>query len=480
MGLLDGIHLVPQFVCGVTTDVAGTGIQLARQYHHKDIEVFLKQEKKQIDAYNHIERLIVLVGGINDPANLLHQLPTELTQQIISLARPEGMSSNTSNTLLDSCLNFRIRNPGKFFSTNPTTEDNQDTKKLFFKNHEAKHLNKTELADFNSKPILGGNTALHDLMLSKPSYSILQAFISNVGRTAAEVMAKTLNDKKELALDLDNYIDISFEDQDKIHSLLLSLTLPSEFKPLSEKLDFADIQAIYQAPQLSPLAINLYLGSEAVNYVRDHIKESSTHPDRNSLSVESDIGKRINELRNESKKEIYSSSASNNLLFKFKTRFPVESGFRKQKLTKQGYDRMIMSDAEIGIDHGVGNCYEMSAIVKYFFLKFYPEKALFVELVDFGNHVFVVIGRKHESPCYKDWAEEAVICDPWSGEVYPAAMIPEKLKDFAKRVVFFYTDQFEIREYNLVIEPNFNLYQFEFDYILKELGEKTSSESFDG
>ncbi|KTC88068.1 MULTISPECIES: hypothetical protein [Legionella] len=327
-----------------------------------------------------------------------------------------------------------------------------------------------EASDYNSL-FTPGNTALHDLMESVCSDTVLEAFIDQVGRAKAAVMAKTLNDEKELPIDLVGK-DLSFEEQDKVNALLLPLTLPSGFKPLSEKLYFEDILAVYQVPEQSPLAVNLYLGVEAVNYVRDHVKKSSSHPDSNSLSIdtESGIEEEITALRKESTKTIF-SPANRNQLFKSKTKHPAP-GFRKQKLTKEGYDLITYLDAEISIETEVGNCYEMSAVAKYFFYKVYQEKAQLVKLVNFSGHVFVVIGCTSESSCYKDWPEDTVICDPWSGEVFPAAMIPEKLKGFQTRVVCFFNSQFETRDYNLVVEPNFSLYPFEFDKIFKDLGVK--------
>ncbi|KTD35171.1 hypothetical protein Lnau_1842 [Legionella nautarum] len=326
-----------------------------------------------------------------------------------------------------------------------------------------------EARDSNSPLALTpGNTRLHDLMELQPNESILRAFIHQVGRAEAELMAKTLNNKKKLPIDL---VDLSSEGWDKIIALLLPLTLPSRFKPMSEKLNFEDILAAYQVPRHSSLAVNLYLGVEAVNYVRDQVKKSYSHPDSNSLSeaAEAEIIEEINALRKISNDKIF-SLAYRNILFKTKTKHPVP-GFRKYKLTKEGYDLITYFDAETSIDTGLGNCYEMSAAAKYFFYKLYSEKAKSVRIVNFSDHVFVVIGCTSESPDYNDWPKDTIICDPWSGEVFPATMIPEKLKGF-KTCSVLLNDQFEGRRYNIVVEPNFHLYQFEFDKILKDVGKR--------
>jgi hypothetical protein len=336
--------------------------------------------------------------------------------------------------------------------------------------HTKKAAGKTkEARDCNSPlGLTSGNTRLHDLMELNPSDSILRAFINEVGRAKAGVMAKTLNNKQKLPIDL---VDLSAAGWDKITALLLPLTLPSGFKPMSEKLNFEDLLAVYQVPRHSPLAVNLYLGVEAANYVRDHIKKSYSHPDSNSLSLaaETELIREINALRKESNSQIFSPTYRN-ILFKAKTKHPIP-GYRKEKLTKEGYDLITYFDAETSIDTELGNCYEMSATAKYFFYKVYPEHAKSVRLVNFSGHVFVVIGCTSESPDYKDWPEDTVICDPWSGEVFPATMIPEKLKGFRTCNVLI-NEQCEKRVSNVVVEPNFHLYQFVFDKILKDVGKR--------
>lgn len=49
-----------------------------------------------------------------------------------------------------------------------------------------------------------------------------------------------------------------------------------------------------------------------------------------------------------------------------------------------------------------------------------------------GDHVFVVLNRAKSSLIHRPetWGDEAVICDPWSNQVYPVAMLPSRLKNF--------------------------------------------------
>lgn len=76
----------------------------------------------------------------------------------------------------------------------------------------------------------------------------------------------------------------------------------------------------------------------------------------------------------------------------------------------------------------VGNCGEMAEIAFFALLKC---NCWFVniDMVTFGNHQFLVIGRKIDSDIkdYKTWGDTAVVCDPWNQDFFPATQIPEKL-----------------------------------------------------
>jgi hypothetical protein len=80
----------------------------------------------------------------------------------------------------------------------------------------------------------------------------------------------------------------------------------------------------------------------------------------------------------------------------------------------------------------VGNCEEMSKVgLKYA----YDNKAsqrVEIFRIEGGNHLFLVIGRKRNSDVTnpKTWGSSAVVCDTWSGKVYPASHIFMKLENY--------------------------------------------------
>lgn len=329
------------------------------------IELIERKGQQLVDLYSSFSEFMALAKLSPFAASqLLKQAPEKIAGFFTDYEQFKEFEQ--ANYLLANEV-FKLLEETDFFPKEQQTSSYYTSNLHLFHPKKAEEKPK-EARDCNSPlGLTSGNTRLHDLMELNPSVSILRAFINKVGSAKAGMMAKTLNNKHKLPIDL---VDLSAEGWDKITALLLPLTLPSGFKPMSEKLNFENLLAAYQVPRHSPLAVNLYLGVEAANYVRDHIKKSYSHPDSNSLSVsaEAELVREINGLRKESNNHIFSPTYRN-ILFKAKTKHPIP-GYRKEKLTKEGYDLITYFDAEISINTELGNCYEMSATAKYFFTKF--------------------------------------------------------------------------------------------------------------
>jgi len=92
-------------------------------------------------------------------------------------------------------------------------------------------------------------------------------------------------------------------------------------------------------------------------------------------------------------------------------------------------DSKIRRAAAYALSYGCGNCGE-HAVIAFTFLMDHGVKPLdFMELFDNRpRHNFVVIGREVDSePAkYGTWGENAVVCDPWDRNVYPAREYPVK------------------------------------------------------
>ncbi len=70
--------------------------------------------------------------------------------------------------------------------------------------------------------------------------------------------------------------------------------------------------------------------------------------------------------------------------------------------------------------------------LKYALEKFGTDFPIEPFVIEGRDHVFLVIGRSRASVDrnYKEWGADALICDPWSGSCYPAALLEDHLKDF--------------------------------------------------
>ncbi|WP_392538659.1 hypothetical protein [Legionella sp. 227] len=81
----------------------------------------------------------------------------------------------------------------------------------------------------------------------------------------------------------------------------------------------------------------------------------------------------------------------------------------------------------------LGNCYEMALMALDYVLQHAsPSVNAEVYEIEGGDHAFLVVGRKKNShPKQPEtWGEDAVICDPWSNEVYPASEYLAQTKNF--------------------------------------------------
>jgi hypothetical protein len=96
-------------------------------------------------------------------------------------------------------------------------------------------------------------------------------------------------------------------------------------------------------------------------------------------------------------------------------------------LSSLGPKAYIHRIAEILKTTGCGNCGEQSALA-FTYLEENSVKPLDWMCRANGDHAFVVIGRdKHVSEAnYNDWGKDAVVCDPWKGEAFPASETGKK------------------------------------------------------
>jgi len=108
----------------------------------------------------------------------------------------------------------------------------------------------------------------------------------------------------------------------------------------------------------------------------------------------------------------------------------------------------LIAIAEVAEECNIGTCLEMSAVAFKHSIQNKPGLQAELFFLEGGNHVFLVLGRTPSSDPskYKEWGGEAVICDTWSGKVFPASDIESKLKNFGS--TFVDTNELKIETYN--------------------------------
>lgn len=154
---------------------------------------------------------------------------------------------------------------------------------------------------------------------------------------------------------------------------------------------------------------NLKLGQNALAYTRHHLHHSSTFPDLTFAEMLPAL-KMIKQTRE--------AKLSSIKLAKIALKNFEKTSFLNQKIIVKKSKK----------SH-TGNCGEYAAMTLKYLRKHTTISAEMVEIID-GDHVFVVIGRLPDSDIndYRTWGPDAVVCDAWANQAYPAHQIPEKLR----------------------------------------------------
>lgn len=109
----------------------------------------------------------------------------------------------------------------------------------------------------------------------------------------------------------------------------------------------------------------------------------------------------------------------------------------KRILEKDEVVNYYENEIAFSCKYSLGNCFELALQALDHVLR--KERVdMFAELylLQGGDHGFLVLNRKPESDpeLPETWGDAAVICDPWSNEVYPAIQYRLKLKDFYRDI----------------------------------------------
>ncbi len=253
------------------------------------------------------------------------------------------------------------------------------------------------------------DTPLHCSARSHPEETTA-LIIKKLGPTAPTV-AKKVNRAGKMPLKLlkkNTYKTASY------FKLVEDITYPETDPKLTDKVNIRDVLARYPGINIQ-LELHFRLACYAINRARELIKLSGTHFSTNNWDQKSKkiLDKRINDMRAENK-----------------AKFDVISNDQSMNdEEKDAGKRKILLDS--AMQTHVGNCSELSRIAALFAKRLLPNIPLVVIHIENGNHYFVVIGiSENASMNYKDWNQNVVVCDPWSGKVYKGSEIEVYLNDY--------------------------------------------------
>jgi hypothetical protein len=92
-------------------------------------------------------------------------------------------------------------------------------------------------------------------------------------------------------------------------------------------------------------------------------------------------------------------------------------------------DEIIFEQADNSAFCRVGNCGELADNAYKFLKHTLRQRKVDRCFITSGDHAFIVIGRQDNSnEDYRTWGQNAVVCDPWSNEIFPVSEIEYRLK----------------------------------------------------
>jgi hypothetical protein len=174
---------------------------------------------------------------------------------------------------------------------------------------------------------------------------------------------------------------------------------------------------------MNALNRNLELAALAKEYARTQIVHGCTQIENNELPVE------------------YFAALTKVMLDQLR---PLLNEFRSDPLkllpkTIYDYEKVI----SISSKYSLGNCSELAMQAMDYLLTLENADSINAEIIGIyggrGDHVFLVIGRELNSDLndINSWGEHAVICDPWTNEVYPTVEALGRLQAYYR---IFYPD----------------------------------------
>lgn len=286
-------------------------------------------------------------------------------------------------------------------------------------NNEAKVMGHYSPLFFQNPGYENGNTLLHVLIKKccEPIFCFdpigdalaaaerISTMIDNVGHEAAVAMSLIKNDAGNTPIQMlytefkKSEVHLFSTDKfNKLYLLLIDLMQGKQYAPIKKPLNLHDVLAeASEYQELNPrFKRNLIIATYITNFTRNVINDSYSHPQFNGYDVD----------------------AQKALITKIE-KYRDDMARNAQDI--QNLDHLENRHTLITVSR-VGNCMEYSgfAFIEMRRLNF----GVRTEMISLqnGDHVFLLLDRNNNSDLNQiaTWGNDAVICDPWSGAVYPA------------------------------------------------------------
>lgn len=251
-----------------------------------------------------------------------------------------------------------------------------------------------------------GNTALHKEVSKLTNLQSFRHWIKTLDPKDVSKMARTINNNGCLPLDLVNACQLGDDEKEALYNLMVELAIQHPYKDLSHQLTEEKLKKVVDRYAIEPnssLYHNMQIAFDLVNKVRNVLIKSNTSPVTNSYQ-------KADKLKlNQEIEEMH---------FRFWKRAFYPRNIIRLFTNPKSLDVEIK--AEEAIKSKIGTCEDFAKVAWYFLKE--KEIAVAADLwrIQNGDHIFLVIGK----------GDDRVVCDAWSGKIYPFTAIEQELKAF--------------------------------------------------
>lgn len=280
---------------------------------------------------------------------------------------------------------------------------------------------------FQNPGLLNGDTILHQHIRSFKTIAAFNQLIAELGEDVAAFMSIITNDHGELPIDLlKTYVPQCHEEYGELYDKLLEMMKPKQYSKMYDSIAQVATATVTGTSQEDIFTRKMNIVIDVANQVRSKIARSYTHPQANTydFTQHTYVEFAIRKVRHDISLSLEYFSAQN--VYEFTT------------------------------TASLGNCNEFADCVYYLLSKI--ETPIQAEVIEYsnGDHVFVVVDRNSKGDIKhpETWGDNAIVCDAWMGEVYPAVEMPYKLKNFSR-----YRQSSDLRMINVLSSYNPRFHQ---------------------